>query len=145
MRGRWVRAASYGTALAVQLALVGGVAVLHELAQTRMMVMRYLFAKNVELETFWFSAGGRSVQLAALAAISVALLRGALSWMRRGGRFAAVQAAAGSGIAAVAVGMLAFVPTSTAIVSYVAVLALWATLTVQLFVVAAALLRQRPV
>ena len=136
MRPRWVRIAGYTAVALVQVALVNAAVLLHRLSKTKMMVMRYLFAKNGELEVLWFSPTGRVVQLAILATLAIALLVLALrTWSRLETRLAAMQAGVGTILAGIAAVLLATVPPTTAIAIYAIVLALWAALVIQITVI----------
>lgn len=139
MSSRWVRIAGYTAVALVQVALINGAVLLHRLSKTKMMVMRYLFAKNTELEAVWFSSDGRMAQVAVLALLAIALLALAVrTWPRVQTRFPAMQAGVGAILAGIAAALLFTVPTTTAIAVYAIVLALWVALAIQFVVIAVA-------
>lgn len=92
MRRRWPYIAAYVVALIVQVAALVGAWTIDTLSRQHMMLMRYLFAQNLALETGVFSPLARNVEVWALAAIGIAATVCAGLLWRRQARFAAFQA-----------------------------------------------------
>jgi len=86
LRLRWPFAVAYVLIVLVELAILVGAYVLHVMSQGRMMLMRYLFARNLELEAVWFSPTSIRIQIACFAVVaivSVLLAARAHDWLAR--------------------------------------------------------------
>lgn len=131
---RWWLIALYALAAAFEAALLIGARLVETLSRQKMMLMRYLFAKNIELENGLFSPTGKTVQFWVLVLLGAAFIAGAVALWRRS-RFAAVQFAVGALAAASAAWGLHAVSTSQDVAIYAIVLALWLVVMIQAVVV----------
>lgn len=132
---RWSLIALYALGLIAEAALLVGVRAIETLSRQKMMLMRFLFAKNIELENGLFSPAGKTVQFWVLAAVAVTFAALAFALWRRT-RFASAQSAVGAAGAAAAAWCLHTVPTADDVAIYAVVIALWLVVAVQCIVVA---------
>jgi len=134
---RWPLRVAYAVGLLVQAGLLAGAYELHTLSRRKMMVMRYLVARNLELEAFWFSPAALLAQTTAFVAIAVALLVCAYVLLRRARRAACVHALIGAALAGFGASLSATLSASDVRALYVILAAVWITLALQAVVVAA--------
>lgn len=137
MKKRWALVVAYVLALLTQAGLLAGAYELHVLSQEKMMVMRYLVAKNLELETFWFSPSALLVQTSLSLVLAAGLAVLAVALVRRGAVFAGVQAAVGAALSGAGAWLASSVSASDVWALYGALIAVWTVLLVQCLVVAA--------
>lgn len=137
MKRRRLRAVGYALALLVQGGVLVGAWELHQLSQTKMMVMRYLVAQNVALESTWFAPFAVLAQTAAFLVVAIAGVLAAIVPVRRGRWFAAAQGGLLAALAACGV-WLTSLSAEDVWALYAAVIAVWIALLVQSAVTAAA-------
>lgn len=141
MKKRWPVRVAYVFALLLQVGLLVGAYELFVLSETKMMVMRYLVAQNVVLETSWFAPWAVLVQAGALFALAVVAVTYALRMLRRGARFLFAQAAILAGLATTGAWLAASVSAEDVPALYAILLAVWCALLVQLVVTAVSVRR----
>jgi hypothetical protein len=90
---------AYGLAVCIQIALLAGSYQLQVLSKERMMVMRYLVAKNLAAEEFWFSPASLATQRYAFALAFVGLACAGARALVRAERFLGVQLLVGAALA----------------------------------------------
>jgi len=136
MKKRWPLILAYLAALIVQVGALVAAWRVYVLSTEKMMLMRYLVARNLELEQSWFSAPSRTAQVVAFAAIGLAMAAAGV-WFARGRSVAGVvQATLGALLAGLGAWLLAAHDASELWALYAAVAAVWVALVVQCVVVA---------
>jgi len=143
MKKRWPLIVAYLVAVIVQVGALVAAWELYVLSTEKMMVMRYLVARNLELEQSWFSAPSQTAQVVAFAAIGLAMAVAGALFARRRRTAGVVQAALGALLASFGCWLLAANTASELWALYAAVAAVWVALLVQCVVVAVVWRRAR--
>lgn len=136
MTRRWPWRVAYALAALLQSAVLVAAAVLYQLSQTKMGVMRYLVAQNVTLEAGLFSPASVLVQTGVLLALGIGAAVLALVMLRRRAWFAAAQSLVLCAFAEAGVWLATSVSIDDVWALYALIAAVWAVIALEALVVA---------